>query len=151
MEHLKTPLLVVMGHTKCGAVKAACAGGHVGGSIDSLLTEIAPAVERARAANPDATDAQLVEFAVNENVWQSVFELLRTSQTVRDLVDSGKIQIVGAVCDISTGKVNFLGEHPWQSQLMQAMAGGPETRQTASKKAPARKVKEAAADDDSNH
>jgi carbonic anhydrase len=153
VEHLKTPLLVVMGHTKCGAVKAACAGGHVGGSIDSLLTEITPAVDRARAANPDATDAQIVEFAVNENVWQSVFELLRTSEIVRESVESGKIKIVGAVCDISTGKVNFLGEHPWQSQLMQAFNSGASnnTPKTATKKAPARKVKEAAADEDSNH
>lgn len=123
VEHLHTPLLVVMGHTKCGAVAAACGGGHVGGSIDSLLTEIKPAVDRAKAQNPDATDAKLVEFAVNENVWQSVFELLKTSEIVRNQVTEGKIKIVGAVCDISTGKVQFLGEHPWQSQLMQAFAG----------------------------
>jgi carbonic anhydrase len=122
VDHLHTPLLVVMGHTKCGAVGAACAGGHAGGNVDSLLAEIAPAVERAKKVHPEATDAQLVEFAVRENVWQSIFDLLRTSEGVRGMVVEGKVTVVGAVCDISTGKVDFLGEHPWQSQLLQALA-----------------------------
>lgn len=159
VEHLHTPLLVIMGHTKCGAVKAACGGGHVGGSIDSLLTEISPAVERAKASNPDATPEQLVEFAVNENVWQSVFELLNTSEIVRNHVTEGKIKIVGAVCDISTCKVQFLGEHPWQNQLLQAMKSSGEgattakasTNEAAATPAKAKPVKDAHADEKSDH
>ena len=159
VEHLHTPLLVVMGHTKCGAVKAACGGGHVGGSIDSLLTEITPAVDRAKAANPDATPEQLVEFAINENVWQSVFELLSNSEIVRNHVAEGKVKIVGAVCDISTGKVQFLGEHPWQNQLLQAMNSAGDNATTAkathgeSTATPAatKPVKDAHADEHSNH
>lgn len=154
VEHLHTPLLVVMGHTKCGAVKAACGGGHVGGSIDSLLTEITPAVDRARKANPDATDDQLLDFAINENVWQSVFELLNKSEIVRKQVTDGKIKIVGAVCDISTGKVQFLGEHPWQNQLLQAMNSTGETTAKATEsdtKAAAKPTKDAHADEKSDH
>jgi len=126
IEHLHVPVVVVMGHTKCGAVKAACEGGKAGGNVDSLLEEIKPAVARARSAHPDEDADALVDDAVRENVWQSVFDLLKTSAVVREGVHAGTVKLVGAVCDISTGKVEFLGEHPWQEQLLQAMAGAPE-------------------------
>lgn len=122
LDHLHTPLLVVMGHTGCGAVKAALGRGHAGGNIDSLLKEISPAVDRARAQNPGANDSDLLAAAVRENVWQSVFDLMKTSATTRELMKTGKVKVVGAICDISTGKVEFLGEHPWQEQLVDAIS-----------------------------
>lgn len=135
VEHLHTPVMVVMGHTQCGAVTAACSNVHASESIESLLNEIKPAIDRARLLHPEATDAKLVEYAVNENVWESVFQLFRNSETVRTLVQDGKVKVVGAVCNISTGKVDFLGEHPWQSQLLQAMAASESN--IASTQAPA--------------
>lgn len=138
VEHLNSPLLVVMGHTKCGAVKAAIAGNSVTPNIDTLLNEIKPAVERAKSQNPDASDEQLLTAAVRENVWQSVYDLLKSSQVVREHVAQGKVKVVGAVCDIATGKVTFMGEHPWQSQLVDAF------NQTEGKAA-------AQADSDDNH
>ena len=116
-------------------------------------------MDRAKAANPDATPEQLVEFAINENVWQSVFELLNNSEIVRNHVAEGKVKIVGAVCDISNGKVQFLGEHPWQNQLLQAMNSAGSTATTAkathgeSTATPAttKPVKDAHADEHSNH
>lgn len=120
IDHLNAPLLVVMGHTKCGAVKAAIAGNSVTPSIDTILNEIKPAVERAKSQNPDAPEDQLLTAAVRENVWQSVYDLLKSSQVVREHVAQGKVKVVGAVCDIATGKVTFMGEHPWQSQLVDA-------------------------------
>lgn len=129
VEHLNAPLLVVMGHTKCGAVKAALAGSSVTPNIDSILKEIQPAVDRAKSQNPDATEDQLLTAAVRENVWQSVYDLLKSSQVVREHVAQGKVKVIGAVCDIATGKVTFMGEHPWQSQLVEAF------NQTESKEA----------------
>lgn len=120
-EHLKTPLLVVMGHTSCGAVKAACTHAEVGGSIASLVRNIEPAVQRAEQIHPGVTGEALVNDAVRENVWQSIFDLLMSSEIARNLTREGELKIVGAVCDISTGKVEFLGEHPWQSELIAAM------------------------------
>lgn len=120
-EHLKTPLLVVMGHTSCGAVKAACSHAHLEGSLPQLVAHIEPAVERAERLNPAATAEQIIDEAIRENVWQSIFDLLKTSEIARTLVSEGELKIVGAVCDISTGKVEFLGEHPWQSELITAM------------------------------
>jgi carbonic anhydrase len=119
-EHLHTPVLVVLGHTQCGAVKAAVGGGHVGGNIDSLLTPIAPAVDRARKLNPGVTEGELLSASVRENVWQSIFDLLKSSDTCRELVHEGKLTVVGAVYDISSGKVEWLGEHPWQAELVAA-------------------------------
>jgi len=122
VEHLKTPLLVVMGHTKCGAVAAAATNAPVHGFVAKLVSNIQPAVERARRANPNADDATLTSFAINENVWQSVFDLYKSSQPVRELAASGKLKVVGAVYDITTGKVEFLGEHPWQNELLASLA-----------------------------
>ncbi len=83
LEHLKTPLLVVMGHTKCGAVGAAASGAKVGGKIADIVRAIAPAVERTRRANPGLEGAELAAASVKENVWQTIFDLMRTSDETR--------------------------------------------------------------------
>jgi len=121
VEHLKTPLLVVMGHTKCGAVAAAATNAPVHGFVAQLVKNIQPAVDRARRANPDADEKTLSALAVNENVWQSIFDLFKASQPVRELAASGQLKVVGAVYDITTGKVEFLGEHPWQNELLASL------------------------------
>lgn len=123
--HLNVPLLIVMGHTRCGAVAAASASGHAEGhatppNIAGLLEHIEPAVARARKANPEATDAEVAAAAVRENVWQSIFDLIRFSDPVRAQLRDGKLTIVGAVCDVADGKVIWLGEHPWQEELVSA-------------------------------
>ncbi|HYD01205.1 MAG TPA: carbonic anhydrase, partial [Phycisphaerales bacterium] len=70
LEHLNVPVLIVMGHSRCGAVKATAEGAHVTPNIASLVESIKPAVERARKLNPQLEGAELVEAAVRENVWQ---------------------------------------------------------------------------------
>ncbi|MFO0836366.1 MAG: carbonic anhydrase [Phycisphaerales bacterium] len=120
--HLKTPLLVVMGHTKCGAVAAAASGAEVHGHVADLVSQITPAVDRAKRANPNLTGADLAAASVKENVWQTVFQLFKNSPEFLEAVQSGKLKVVGAVCDISTGKVEWMGEHPWQSELIAAFA-----------------------------
>lgn len=119
--HLHTPLIVVMGHTKCGAVAAACSGTEIKGAVAAVIEKVAPAVERAKRNNPDAKGDELAAAAVKENVWQSVYDLLKTSEEVRESAIRGEVKIVGAVCDISTGKVEWLGEHPWQAELIEAL------------------------------
>ncbi|HEX8877355.1 MAG TPA: carbonic anhydrase [Phycisphaerales bacterium] len=117
--HLNSRLLVVMGHTKCGAVAAAASDGKFNQNVGSLVENIKPAVERAKS-NGAAEGAGLVAAAVKENVWQSVFDLLRTSPDLCKMVKAGQVKIVGAVCDVSNGKVEWMGEHPWQDALVQA-------------------------------
>lgn len=120
--HLKIPLLVVMGHSKCGAVQAAVTNAEVHGSVRALVKQIQPAVERVKRNNPNADAKELMTLAIRENVWQSVFDLMKNSPEVRSLVAQGKLKVVGAVCDINSGKVQWLGEHPWQSELLDALA-----------------------------
>ena len=120
LGHLNTPLLVVMGHTKCGAVAAAASGAQLHGALGKLIDSISPAVDRAKRNNPGLEGNDLAAIAVRENVWQSVFDLYKSPE-IRGLVGQGKVKVVGAVCDISNGKVDWLGEHPWQSELMDAL------------------------------
>lgn len=120
--HLKTPLLVVMGHTKCGAVAAAASGAELHGHIADLVSQITPAVDRAKRANPNLTGADLAAASVKENVWQTVFQLFKNSPECLEAVQGGKLKVVGAVCDITTGRVDWMGEHPWQSELIAAFA-----------------------------
>lgn len=119
--HLHTPLLVVMGHAKCGAVAAAAADAKVHGQVAGILAKVGPAVERAKRQNPSLKGDELVAAAVKENVWQTVFDLLKQSDDLRTQVQQGQLRIVGAVCDIGTGRVEFMGEHPWQTELMTAL------------------------------
>lgn len=131
--HLKTPLLVVMGHTKCGAVAAAAGGAELHGSLGKLVARVGPAVERARRGNPGVSSDELPALAIRENVWQTMFDLFKSSEEVRSAVRSGELRVIGAVCDLSTGKVNWMGEHPWQAEIITAL----DTRTTPSNEAQA--------------
>ena len=137
VEHLKTPLLVVMGHSKCGAVAAAASKAQLHGKVAQLVAGIEPAVERARRLNPGADEKELATLAIRENVWQTVFDLYRTSSTVRAMVEKGDVKVVGAVYDIATGKVEFLGEHPWQQELISAMNQRAAAAESATASVPA--------------
>lgn len=113
VAHVNTPLLVVMGHSGCGAVKAVAESlqgkGHpLEKNIPPLVDNIAPAVQRAMRAHPEAKDAAVVPFAVEENVWQSMRDLFKRSAAVRKLVSENKVGIVGAVYDLPTGEVRWL-------------------------------------------
>jgi carbonic anhydrase len=105
VEHLHTPLVVVMGHQSCGAVGAAIEGGEAPGHLPALVNAIAPAVENARTLPGDLSDN-----AVRVNV-EMVVEALRDSHPVlAEAVASGKLRIVGAVYSLSTGSVAWLPE-----------------------------------------
>ena len=110
--HLSTPLLVVLGHTHCGAVTAVATGAEVGGSIPQLVDNIAPAVQRAEAQAHGLPQAVLVERAVRENVWQSIADAFKRSEEIRHLVAAGKLKVVGAVYDLRSGMVRWLTPAP---------------------------------------
>lgn len=121
VEHLHTPLVVVMGHTKCGAVAAATGKELPHGKLGTLVSRITPAVERARKGMPGVDEAQLAAAAVRENVWQTIYDLMKNSPDIRTAAKNGEIQVVGAVCDIATGRVDWIGEHPWQTEILAAL------------------------------
>lgn len=117
-EHLGTPLLVVLGHTSCGAVTAAVTHAEVHGSIPSPLAHIKPAVRTAHKAHPELHGNELVPEAIRANVFHSMQELFRRSEIMRTRVRTGKLKVVGAIYDLQSGQVNWLGEHPHQSAFL---------------------------------
>lgn len=111
-------LVVVMGHTKCGAVVAASGDQPIPGAIGEVIKDIKPAVERVRKEDPKATGDSLVAKATRANVHLSIEKLLESSEALRSEVSSGNVAVVGAVYDIATGKVEWLGQHPRQAELL---------------------------------
>ena len=104
-EHLGVPLVVVLGHHKCGAVKATAeAAGPVEGNIGALVREIRPAVEAAKA-HPGKEG--LVDTAVHENAARAAAQLTAGSPLLRHLVESGKVKIVTAVYDLEAGTIEW--------------------------------------------
>ncbi|MCG8687598.1 MAG: carbonic anhydrase [Desulfobacterales bacterium] len=115
LAHVNTPVLVVLGHTQCGAVTAvthAVQGkGHaLERNIPPLVDNIEPAVRRAMEIHPEALDSAIIPFAIEENVWTSIHDLFMASPATRDLVKSGKAKVVGAIYDVGTGRINWLDE-----------------------------------------
>lgn len=119
-EHLGAPLLVVMGHSACGAVTAVVSGAKVGGELPGLIDNIKPAVKDARQRSPKVTGNPLVAEAIKANVFRSMGDLFRNSEIVRDRVREDQLKIVGALYDLSTGKVEWLGPHPEQKALLKS-------------------------------
>lgn len=107
-EHLHTPLLVVMGHEKCGAVSATASGGHAEGNIAQIVAMIKPAVERAKKANPSLSGSELVEAAVLENIKGSIGLIRNNSEIVKKLEKEGKLKIIGAKYSLESGKVEVV-------------------------------------------
>lgn len=104
-EHLGVPLIVVLGHHKCGAVKATAeAHGPAEGNIGEIVKELQPAVEAARA-KPGKRG--LVDDAVHANVDVVKQQLTSESKVLEHLVHEGKVKIVTAVYDLDSGKVEW--------------------------------------------
>ncbi len=118
VDHLGTSLMVVMGHTKCGAVTAVATHATVHGHIPALVEHINEAVEATRKQYPSATDVDLIPEATRANVFQSIATLLKESDSVRERVENGKAQLVGAIYDVESGNVEWLGRHKEEAALI---------------------------------
>jgi len=106
-EHLHSPLLVVMGHQKCGAVTAAAESGEAAGHLPSLINMIRPAVASAKGQPGD-----LIDNAVRINVENVVRQIRGSKPVLAPLVDRGALTVVGAVYSLDTGKVAWLPGGP---------------------------------------
>ncbi len=103
-------LIVVLGHTKCGAVKGAC--DHVEmGNLTELLSKIQPSVyaesETVNIKDRHSKNATFVENVASINVRRSVKSIIERSFIIEQMVENGEIGVVGAMYNIDTGKVEF--------------------------------------------
>lgn len=98
-----------MGHTSCGAVSGACQNAKLD-NLTRLLNEIQPAVELIKADHPGekVCEAPLVNDISEANVVQTINDIRAKSPVLVELEKQGKLRIVGAMYDISTGEVSFL-------------------------------------------
>ena len=103
-------LIVVMGHTGCGAVQAACDGVEMG-HITALLSSIQPAVDKVQAktqSRPTSKDVGFVNATIVENVRLTMKRILEKSSILSELSAAGSIQLVGGVYQLDSGEVTWL-------------------------------------------
>ena len=100
--------IVVLGHSECGAVKGACDHVHLG-HLSALLGKINPAIiaETSVKENRTSSNKTFVEQVARINVEKNVQYIIERSLILRGLVDQGKIGIIGAMYDVSSGRVEF--------------------------------------------
>ncbi len=101
-------IIVVLGHTKCGAVKGAC--DHVEmGNLTALLSKIQPAVydERTITENRNSGNSEFVEKVAAINVKRTVHAIMERSPILKEMIERGEIGIIGGNHNITTGEVSF--------------------------------------------
>lgn len=100
-------LVVVLGHTRCGAINAACDGG-ADGYIGKLLEKVHPVVEKARREQPkDMSKEEFADQVARLNVEYNVEKIRENSSALKQLEDDGKIRIVPAIYNVTEGSVTF--------------------------------------------
>lgn len=110
-KYLGSKLIVVLGHTSCGAVKAACDNfreGHIG----EIINHIRPAVRQEKTVmqHRDSNNEDFVTKVCELNVKTQIKQIMHSSDIIEDLVNEKKIGLIGGVYDLATGKVNFLSD-----------------------------------------
>lgn len=106
-----TKVLVILGHTACGAVKGACDGAKLG-NLTILLDKIMPAVnavsQPSDAGQRNSKNIDFVNAVAVKNVHMTIENTRNMSPVLKEMEDNGEIKIVGAMYDINNGKVAFL-------------------------------------------
>lgn len=107
-KFLGTPLIMVLGHSNCGAVDAAIKvlkdNAKLPGHLPELISAIKPAVEKAKASKP----ANLLDASIAANVSLNVNRLKTAKPILSKMISDGKVKVVGAVYDLASGKVNMV-------------------------------------------
>lgn len=113
-------LIVVLGHSKCGAVNGACSNIKMG-HLTGLLEKIQPSVKKVTSLNHQMSVEVFCEEVAAENVHHQMEGVLNQSEILSELFDQGKIGIVGAMYSVETGEVEFISEMFTQSVKTERM------------------------------
>jgi carbonic anhydrase len=132
--HLHTNLVLVLGHTRCGAIAGATSTAlnkkaeaqsneQPSSTLEKLLNGLAPVALQAAAELPaGASVDEVAAHAVKVNVFHTIEKLLTYSKPLREKVNQGEVVVQGAIYDIVTGNVEFLGRCPRQALVLDAAA-----------------------------
>merc|ERR1712048_920994 len=117
-----TNLILVLGHTKCGAIAGATkmmlnnkgkTDSKPGSTLDILLKDLGPIAAQAESElEAGASVEEIAEHAVRVNIYHTMNKLLNYSEIVRQKVKNGDVHLQGGVYDIVSGRVEFLGPNP---------------------------------------
>ena len=102
--------IVVLGHTKCGAVKGACDDVKMG-NLTALLEKLKPAVnaENTILSSRNSGNVEFVQKVALLNVRNTIQQTMDRSSIIKDMIERGEIAIIGGMYDVETGKVEFHG------------------------------------------
>ncbi len=106
--HLHVPLVLVLGHTQCGAVTAVVDGDDLPPEIHHLTVHIEEALTITRGRLPQLRGSELIEATVIANVRESVKDMLQGGAILKSAVAEGHVRVEGAVYDLHTGRVTWL-------------------------------------------
>jgi carbonic anhydrase len=112
VQHLGIRLLVLLGHSSCGAVQAALAGASPSLCINRLVQRITPAVNRVLADSLSLTSSELVDAVARTNVWLQAEDLFNNNQIVRNAVETERLLLTVGFFHLATGKVEWMGQYP---------------------------------------
>ncbi len=105
-----TKLIVVLGHTACGAVKGACDDAKLG-NLTGMLAKIKPAVEAVKepqdTSKRNSSNSEFVDNVSAKNVQLTIDRILKESDVLSEMHENGEIKIIGAMYNIKNGSVNF--------------------------------------------
>ena len=123
VDHLGVSLVLVLGHTKCGAVKAVSQFGLLEGNLLGISEKILPAVQHVDKTSTGLTADEKLTEAVKTNVLNSIQLALMSSKSIRSKVLAAELRLIGAFYDIETGEVHWMGNHPDQDRLLKPTGG----------------------------
>lgn len=103
-----TKIILILGHTRCGAVVGACNNVELG-HLTHVLDKIKPAIdaEKTTTENRNGNNANFVYNVTENNVHLAIAEVTKRSEIIKELVEEGKVMIVGGMYNVETGKVDF--------------------------------------------
>ncbi len=101
VEHAGSKLIVVMGHSHCGAVTGAVKDIKLG-NLTQLVEQIKPAIKS------DTTNPNIINETAQNNVKMTIDDIMKKSEIIREFVEEKKVSIIGAFYDIETGVVTFM-------------------------------------------
>ena len=105
-EHLGSQILLVLGHSSCGAVKATLGGETPSPYINSIIHMIQPALATCKEHHVE--DGKLLDATIEQNVKNQITKVIKDSKIIHELNAEGKLIVIGAVYDIKTGVVNYV-------------------------------------------